>query len=90
MPRYKPGKPLWDQQKKALKKSLYREEFAYLMAMRTGKSPTTLADFGQLELDNLAQDMFGFAPAGAYRTWEDDVLPKHLSTDLKKRLRVHT
>lgn len=90
MPKYKPALPLWDQQRRALKKSLYRESFAYLMAMRTGKSPTTLADFGQLELDGLVQDMLGFAPAGAYRTWEDDVLPKHLSADLKRRLRVHT
>ena len=90
MATYKPALPLWKQQREGLKKMMYQEAFALLMAMRTGKSPTTLADFGQLELDGLAQDLLGFAPAGAYRTWEDDVIPKHASADLKKRLRVHT
>jgi SNF2 family DNA or RNA helicase len=88
MPVYKPAKSLWTHQAEGLKKSLYQPVFAYLMAMRTGKSPLTCADFGQLELDNLAQDLMIFAPAGAYRTWET-VFDLHLSEDLKKRMLVH-
>lgn len=98
MARYVPGRPLWDHQRRALDLMRGRDAFALLMAMRTGKTPTTLADFGRLELSGHAQDLIVIAPGGAYRTWAeaDDAgrltggaMAEHLSEDLRGRIRVH-
>lgn len=88
MPHYKPRLPLWDHQKKALAAMKGKKAFALLMAMRTGKSPTMLAEFGQMELDGIVKDMMVIAPAGVYRTWAD-AMRSHFSEDLKERVMVH-
>lgn len=59
----------YDHQAKALDLMRDREEFALLMAMRTGKSKTTLDDFGDKFCRDLVDDLLIIAPAGVYRTW---------------------
>lgn len=89
MARYVPGKPLWSHQRRGLDLLRGREAFALLMAMRTGKTPLTLADFGRLELSGDAQDLLIVAPAGVYETW-NTAFEEHLSGDLRRRLRTFT
>jgi len=57
--------------------------------MRLGKSKIAIDDFGILEHQGKAQDFLLVAPAGAYLTWQGE-LEKHLSDDLRGRLRVAT
>jgi Mesyanzhinovviridae DNA helicase len=66
-----------------------RHAFALLMAMRTGKTKVLLDDYGRLELNNQVSDLLVIAPAGVYRTWEDQI-NEHLSTDLLSRIKVAT
>ena len=75
-------------QHQALEKCQGKEAFAFLMEMRTGKTKTTLDDFGRLELAGDAQDLFVVAPGGVYRTWKP-ALEEHLSDDLSERLALH-
>lgn len=89
MKKYSPRVQLWDVQAIGLKKMRGREYFALTMAMRTGKTPVALADFGELEAQGKVQDLLVVAPGGAYRTWEG-AIEEHLSPDLVRRLRVHT
>lgn len=74
-------------QLEALDKSAGQKVFAFLMAMRTGKTKVTLDDFGRLELAGEVQDMLVIAPGGVYKTWEGAAL-EHFSTDLKKRIAI--
>ncbi len=60
---------LWPHQVEALKRMRDREHFALLMAMRTGKSKTTLVDFAYLYGKGKVDSMLVIAPAGVYRTW---------------------
>jgi hypothetical protein len=86
---YKPKTTLWPHQKKALSKMQGEEGFALLMAMRTGKSPTQLADFGAMELSGVAKDQLVIAPAGVYHTWKT-AIADHCSEDLQDRMLIHT
>ncbi len=88
MTKYQPKLPLWDVQKRGLALMQGREAFALLMAMRVGKTPTALADFGQLELAGKVQDFLLIAPGGVYRTWQG-AIEDHLSDDLQSRILVH-
>ena len=85
---YEPAVPLWEHQLEALAKMKGKVGFAILMAMRTGKSATLLADFGQMELDGQVQDLLVIAPAGVCHTWPKAVR-EHGSADLQARLAVH-
>jgi hypothetical protein len=58
------------------------------MAMRTGKTKTTIDDFGEMELAGEVKDLLVLAPAGVYRTWEDQ-FEEHASEDLNERALVH-
>lgn len=58
-----------EKQQEALDASAGRKVFAYLMAMRTGKTKVTLDDFGRVEDAGLVDDLFIIAPAGVYETW---------------------
>lgn len=89
MVRYVPKKPLWSHQERGLDLLRGQEAFALLMAMRTGKTPLTLADFGRLELSGDASDLLVIAPAGVYETW-NTAFDEHLSEDLRRRLRTFT
>lgn len=86
---YCPQLPSRDYQLAACAAMRGRHAFALLMAMRTGKSKVLLDDFGALELAGEARDLLIIAPAGVYRTWEDEIR-KQVSRDLLERLRVHT
>ena len=85
---YRPRLPLWETQRRALSKMAGKEVFALMMAMRTGKSATVLADFGQLEMDDEATDLLVISKAGVYRTWET-AAEEHLATSLLGRLDVY-
>lgn len=84
---YLPSQELWPEQREALAKMAGRKCFALLMAMRTGKTPVVLAEYGQLELDGEVDDLLVVAPAGAYRTWVE-AAARHLSQDLLARVRI--
>ena len=86
---YQPKLPLRDYQARELARMRGKHAWGLLMYMRTGKSCVALADFGQLELDGLADDFLLVAPAGVYLTWRGE-MEKHLSDDLRGRLRVGT
>lgn len=77
----------WTHQQAALDASQGREAFAFLMAMRTGKTKVTLDDFGRLEDSGKVDDLLIIAPAAVYETWRADMM-KHLSLPLMKRIRV--
>lgn len=85
---YQPRIKLYKHQQDALNKMKGRKAFALLMAMRTGKSATVLADFGNLEHDGEVQDLLIIAPAGVYGTWMT-AIKDHVSEDLQNRLLVH-
>lgn len=87
--KYQPKLPLWPTQKKGLDLMGTKKYFALLMAMRTGKSPTAIANFGQLELNRLVEDGVVIAPKGAIHSWVEN-LKDHVSDDLRKRLTVHS
>ena len=76
--------PRWAHQDKALDAMLDHDAFALFMEMRTGKTKTILDEFGQDELDDTIDSLLVIAPAGVYRTWEDDI-NKHFSNDLLAR-----
>ena len=84
-------KPLWPHQIEALEKMKDKEYFALLMAMRTGKSATILADFVYLRQEKKVDDLVVIAPAGVYRTWETAAkdhlhIPHHIHIwDSKKK-----
>jgi hypothetical protein len=86
--RYEPAYAPWEHQKEARKYLRGRQVAALLMAMRTGKTKVIFDWFGELELEGMVDDLGVIAPAGVYRTWEDQA-NDHLSEDLKKRLLVH-
>lgn len=65
-----------------------RAAFALLMAMRTGKTKTAIDDFGEMELAREVKDLLVLAPAGVYRTWQEE-FEKHASADLRERALLH-
>lgn len=85
---YKTKVKPYPHQVEALKRLKGKEAFAILMAMRTGKTKVTLDDFGRLELEGKARDLFIIAPAGVYRTWVT-AMREHFSDDLRGRVIVH-
>jgi Mesyanzhinovviridae DNA helicase len=76
------------EQLEALRRLQGKQAFALLMAMRTGKTKTTLDDFGRLELAAQVQDLLVIAPGGVYRTWAK-AWDEHISDDLKSRAKVY-
>jgi len=83
--RYHPSVELWPAQKTAVELLEEHDNFALLMAMRTGKSAPILTDFGQRELRQECRDILIIAPAGVYKTWLANI-NLYASADLKKRL----
>ena len=81
--------PPYAHQAKAVELMWDRTEFALLMAMRTGKTKTTLDDFGHKFVRDLVDDLLIVAPAGVYRTWVG-AIQEHVGPPLdENRLRVH-
>jgi hypothetical protein len=80
-PTYSPKLARWQHQDRALAAMNGADAFALFMDMRTGKTKTVLDEFGQDELSGTVRNLLVIAPAGVYRTWEDDA-KKHLSNDL--------
>lgn len=74
----------WAHQEEALRRLEGQENFALLMAMRTGKTKVLLDDYGRLEKKGAVTNLLVIAPGGVYRTWRG-AAEEHLSIDLKKR-----
>jgi SNF2 family DNA or RNA helicase len=87
MSAYEPRIKLRDYQLEGLEKMHGRRAFALLMAMRTGKTATLLADYGRMESAGQVRDLLVLAPKGVYLTWTDEI-DKHLSQELRKRTRL--
>lgn len=85
---YVPRFPPYAHQAEALAKMDGKDAYALLMAMRTGKTKTLLDDFGRLEAEGKADQLFVIAPGGVYRTWAKEA-EKHWSEDLWNRTLVH-
>jgi SNF2 family DNA or RNA helicase len=85
---YEPKLKLYRHQQEALTKMSDKPAFALLMAMRTGKSATLLANFGMLEQKGQVQDLLIIAPAGVYATWLK-AIDEHVSDELRSRLLIH-
>lgn len=84
---YIPRHPRWDHQERAIRAADRRPFFAFLMAMRTGKTKTTLDEFGELQAEGLADDLLVVAPAGVYMTWID-AMREHLGEPLASAIEV--
>lgn len=78
----------YDHQREALKRSKGHDVFAFLMAMRTGKTKVDLDDFGILEDAGEVKDYLVMAPNGVYRTWEG-AIRDHLPDELLDRSLIH-
>jgi hypothetical protein len=83
-------------QARALVRMEGKEAFALFHAQRTGKTATTLGDFGRLELAGQASDFLEISKGSVYADWRDAMFgnpdnntPGHLSADLAKRILVH-
>jgi len=61
--------------------------FALFMEMRTGKTATILAEFGELVTRGELNRLLVVAPAGVYRTWEVDAA-KHLHPRFRSRVQI--
>lgn len=91
---YKSRRKPREKQSEALKKARGKDAFAFLMAMRTGKTKVVCDEFGQLELAGQIDDLCIIAPAGVYKTWAKDGedpsgIYADFSEDLRKRMAVH-
>jgi hypothetical protein len=86
---YRPALPCYPHQQTGEMKMRGRAAFALFMAMRTGKTKTTIDDFGEMELAGEVKDLLVLAPAGVYRTWRDQ-FEEHASEDLRARALIHT
>jgi hypothetical protein len=86
-PVYQTRRPPYAHQKTALEKSRGAEYFAYIMAMRTGKTKTCLDDFGDLWSRGLVDDLLVIAPAGVYETWLE-AIQEHWDPALHERALV--
>jgi hypothetical protein len=84
---YLPKKQAWDHQTKVLEACEGKEFWAFLMAMRTGKSKVTLDDFGRLWDQDQVDDLLVIAPAGVYRTWVD-AIKDHVGNPLEDMLAI--
>lgn len=94
-PQYKSKRKPREKQAEALKKAKGKTAFAFLMAMRTGKTKVVCDEYGTLEASGKVDDLCIIAPAGVYHTWakDDPVDPSGIyadfSDDLRKRMAVH-
>ncbi len=86
--KYAPAFKPWAHQVEAMKRLEGQENFALLMAMRTGKTKTLLDDWGRLELAGEVQNLLVIAPGGVYKTWQG-AAREHLSIDLNQRALVY-
>ena len=57
------------------------------MEMRTGKTATILAEFGELVTRGELNRLLVVAPAGVYRTWEVDAA-KHLHPRFRSQVQI--
>jgi SNF2-related domain len=84
---YTPALKPYAHQEAALARCEGREVFAWLMAMRTGKTKVAIDDWGRLLAAGEVSDLMVVAPGGVYRTWEDE-LRKHLDPGFLPHVKV--
>jgi SNF2 family DNA or RNA helicase len=76
-------------QVEACQRSAGKDAFAYLMAMRTGKTKVTIDDWQRTTRIDRAPVLVVTAPAGSYRVWETE-LQKHLDPEVLERAVIRT
>jgi len=81
--------PPYAHQVEACQRSAGKEAFAYLMAMRTGKTKVTIDDWQQTSDVRRGAGLLVVAPAGSYRVWETE-LQKHLEPNVLDRAIIST
>lgn len=91
---YKSQRKPREKQAEAMRKSKGKKAFAFLMAMRTGKTKVVCDEFGILEAAGKIDDLCIIAPAGVYETWakegeDPSGIYADFSDDLRKRMKVH-
>lgn len=86
---YKPKRPSRPYQNKGLLKARGKEYFAFLMAMRTGKTHIALREFGELEDAGEIKDQLVISFGGAYKNWVG-AIAEDASDDLQERMLLHT
>ena len=69
-------------QKEALKRSLPRREFAFLMEMGSGKTKVAIDEIGILFDQREIDAAVVIAPKGVYSNWPNREIPTHMPTDL--------
>jgi SNF2 family DNA or RNA helicase len=84
---YVPVLPPYTHQTAALAKAEGKSAFAYLMGMRTGKTKTTIDEWGRMVDAGETRDLLVLAPAGVYLTWEAE-LKKHLPAEMQELLLI--
>lgn len=85
---YVPKRKPWKHQAEALAKLKDQPAFALFMAMRTGKTKTTLDDWGRLQSEGRCNDLMVIAPGGVYKTWLA-AIDDHLPDELLGKILVH-
>jgi hypothetical protein len=84
-----PVLPPYAHQVTALERAAGKKAFAWLMAMRTGKTKVAIDDWCTLVDAGECSDLLVIAPAGAYRTWESE-LDRHLPPAMKEWVKAAT
>lgn len=69
-------------QKEALKRSLPRREFAFLMEMGSGKTKVAIDEIGILFDQKEIDAAVVIAPKGVYSNWTNREIPAHMPSDL--------
>lgn len=86
--KYQPQLKLYKHQEEALQQMDNKEAFGLFMGMRTGKSAVIVTEFGKKLVSGDVTDLLLIAPAGVYRTWENE-LQKHMPPEFYKGLSVY-
>lgn len=84
---YKPVFAPYAHQAEALVRAKGRKAFAYLMAMRTGKTKVLIDEWGGMLCADQIDNLLVTAPAGAYKTWGKEV-DKHLPPEIRQKVKV--
>ena len=81
--KYKPRRPLFDHQNKAVKLSCYREAYAWFLEMGLGKTAIAITNAGILYKEGKITGVFIVAPKGVHRQWLEEQVPDHMDPSIK-------
>lgn len=76
-------------QKEALRRSLPRREFAFLMEMGSGKTKVAIDEIGILHDQREIDAAVVIAPKGVYANWSNREIPTHMPSELLASAQVY-